>query len=127
MTEKCPARTIEPNAEGFITEVNIPEACLGCIERALADSTVTKTVTDTYEQALLNAQDYIGDLELPAEEFHTWSAITLYAPVEVLARRALAENGFDLGIPYGESYVEGTESSVTEVAFECYEEKGAQE
>jgi len=127
MNETCPARSVEANVfSNLISEANIPEACMRCIQRALEEPenpAVTIAVTDTFDRSLAVAREYIGE-DLDADEFDKWQDISLTPPGEGVVRHGLMESGFDLGKPYGQSYVDGTESEVTDLTFNCYQEAG---
>lgn len=123
MAEICPARAVEHDPDsGMISEANLPAACLSCIERAREDSRSSVATVDTFEQGLARAREYVGDQELPADEFDRWASTMMYDPGKGPARRALIEYGFDLGRGYGQSYIDGSETEVTELDFDCYEE-----
>jgi hypothetical protein len=125
MIERCPTRSVESAEPGdLITEPNIPEACMRCIQRALEDSSAPKEIVDTYDAGLARAREYVGDTDssVPEDDFDRWKVISLSTPQEGLARQAIDEYGFDLGLIYGQSYEQGSETQVVTVKFDCYEE-----
>lgn len=130
MTEQCPARAIELDMAGdVITEANIHAECMRCIQRAMDDPTIPKETIDTYNEGLARAREAVKDTNatVPEEEFDRWRAITLSAPQEGLARQAIEEYGFDLGIVYGASYEQGSETKVITVGFDCYGEASSEQ
>jgi hypothetical protein len=124
MIEKCPARAVEPSVYSeVITEANIPEACMRCIQGALEDPAASVVTVDTYDEALAFAREHVDGPDVPADDFNSWMATTMEPPREGLGRRALVENGFDLGLGIGsQSYEDGSETQVTTLEFECYVE-----
>lgn len=125
MIERCPARELELDVSvETISEVNIPEACLRCIQRAQRDPRAVVQVTDTFDAGLAYTRERTG-AEANEDELNKWRFIGLTPPAEGLGRQALIETGFDIGLNYfydTESYVDGTETETTHLEFNCYNE-----
>lgn len=125
MSKICPGRSLStdlPPTSGYVGEPYLSPECLQCIGRALVSSTSKITTIDTYDKGLALARSFVGDETIPADDFDGWSSLAMKHPGQGAIRYAIIESGFDLGLGYGQSYVDGSETIVKKIEFYCSNE-----